>query len=99
MKRGIGYFLLLLVAVSFVSCSTVTIRPQGTAKLTSDPTWESSKAFFLWGLIGQANVNVDQICHGRGVKQMQAQDTFVDGLLGTITFGIYMPRTAKVWCN
>jgi hypothetical protein len=30
---------------------------------------------------------------------MQSQQTFVDGLLGLVTLGIYSPQTAKVWCK
>lgn len=77
----------------------LTIRPEGGYKLSTNPTWSSSKPFFLGGLIGSHSVNVDKICGSRGVKQMQAQYTFVDVLLHGLTLGIYSPRTAHVWCN
>ena len=89
--------LLLLVLVP--ACSTVTIRDKGTGKISSDPHYESSKAFFLWGLIGHPKINVSQICNGKMPVQVQTQRTFVDGILGAITLGIYFPRTAKVWCD
>lgn len=99
MKLSRVQWLIVLLLVFFVGCSTVTIRPGGGPKLSTNPTWSSSKPFFLGGLIGSHSVNVDQICGSRGVKQMQTQDTFLDGLLQVLTFGIYFPRTAKVWCN
>lgn len=95
--KNIMCSLLLLALVP--ACSTVTIRDKGTGKISSEPNYESSKAFFLWGLIGHPKINVSQICNGKLPAQVQTQRTFLDGLLGTITFGIYYPRTAKVWCD
>lgn len=91
--------LALALALSTAACTTVTIRPTGGAPLSTEPTYESSKAFFLGGLIGHAKVNVAEICGSKGVSQMQTQQTFLDGLLGGITAGIYAPRTARVWCS
>lgn len=88
-----------LVALSTSACSTVTITEKGIAKLDSHPTYEDSRPFYLWGLVGEERVDVKTICQGRSAKQVQAQDTFLDSFLGIITIGIYRPRTAKVWCN
>uniref|UniRef100_UPI004047FFFD Bor family protein n=1 Tax=Rheinheimera sp. TaxID=1869214 RepID=UPI004047FFFD len=85
--------------ISFLAaCSTVTIQPQQSAKLSSEPTYKDSKPFFLWGLVGEHRVDTAVICDGAEPKQMQSQQTFTDGLLGVITLGIYLPHTAKVWC-
>ena len=89
----------LALCLSTAACSTVTIRDQGKQKLTSEPTWEKSENFFFWGLSGTTHINVDEICNNRVASQMQAERTFVDGLLGLITIGIYSPRTARVWCE
>lgn len=91
-----------LTALAFVSlltaCSTVTIHPQQTQKLSSPPTYKTSKSFFLWGLVGEHRVDTIAICNGAEPKQMQSQQTFTDGLLGIVTLGIYTPHTVKVWC-
>jgi len=87
-----------LFALSISACSTVTINQEGQQKLVSKPTYEESKTFFLWGLVGEHHVEVTKICDGKEPMQMQSQQTFVDGLLGAITLGIYAPHTAKVWC-
>jgi hypothetical protein len=79
-------------------CSTVTIARKGTGRLSSDPTYESSKPFFLGGLIGESHIDVNEICGKRGAQQMQTQHTFLDSFLTIITIDIYAPRTAKVWC-
>jgi hypothetical protein len=91
------------VAVAMVAvvagCSTVTINKQGDRKISSTPTYQDSKPFFLWGLVGDHTVDVSQVCTNGEATQMQTQHTFLDGLLGFVTLGIYAPRTAKVWCS
>lgn len=91
-----------LTTIVFVSllaaCSTVTIHPQQSPKLSSEPTFQASKSFYLWGLVGEHRVDTAAICNGAEPKQMQSQQTFTDGLLGIITLGIYLPHTVKVWC-
>lgn len=81
-------------------CASVTITPSDEPKLTSMPTYEQSLDFYFWGLSPDwQEVNVDDVCYGSGVRQMQAQTTFEDGLFGAITLGIFAPRTVKVWCD
>ncbi|OFZ79451.1 MAG: hypothetical protein A2583_02940 [Bdellovibrionales bacterium RIFOXYD1_FULL_53_11] len=88
-----------LALASLAACSTVTMRTKGTAKLGTTPTFESSKPYFLWGLVGEHHIDIKEICQGKEAVQWQAQNTFLDGLLGCVTLGIYAPRTAKVWCD
>ena len=82
-----------------LGCSSVTLRDTGKAKATSEPSYESSKPFFFWGLAGEHHVDVKQICKGSEPKQIQSQRTFTDSLLNVITLGIYSPRTVRVWCK
>lgn len=88
------------LAVVMAGCATVTITPADEPKLTSAPTYENSMSFFFWGLTPDVQeVNVNDVCAGQGVRQMQAQTTFEDGLFGALTFGIFAPRTVKIWCE
>ncbi len=86
------------MALTLCACSTVTIQPQAQQKISSKPTYQESKSFFLFGLVGEHHVDVTQICGGKEPLQMQSQQTFVDGALTILTLGIYTPHTAKVWC-
>ncbi|MGZ3722485.1 MAG: Bor family protein [Bdellovibrionales bacterium] len=88
-----GIFLLM------TGCSTVTMNPKGTAKLETNPTYEKSYPFFLFGLIGERDVYVKEACPNHPVKQIQTVDTFLDSFLGLVTIGIYTPRTVKLWCD
>ena len=98
-RRFLFPLLGLALILSHSACSTVTIKQKGKARLSTEPDYESRKSYFLWGLVGEHSVDAKKICGRSAVRQMQAQDTFVDSLLGIITLGIYRPRTAKVWCN
>ena len=95
--RGIG--LVLYAAVALAGCSTITINPQTTVTVRDEPSYEQTRDFFLWGLVGEERVNVSEVCDGNSVAQMQSQATFVNGFLSIITLGIYAPHTVKVWCE
>jgi hypothetical protein len=91
--------LVLGLAITATACSTVTIHPKSNATLTSQPSYEESKSFYLAGLVGERRVNVTQICGEKEVAQMQTQQTFTNGFIGAITLAIYTPHTVKVWCK
>jgi hypothetical protein len=100
MKNGFRVGLLLaLFAFEAGGCSTVTIREKGLSKISSGPTYEASKPYFLWGLVGEHHIDVSSACNGKVPRQMQAQHTVLDSILSMITFGIYSPRTARIWCS
>jgi hypothetical protein len=92
-------FGVLLCTSMLVGCAAVTIQPREMLRLKTPPTYESREDFFLWGLIGEKHVNVRQYCSGEEPRQMQAQTTLTDGLLTLITFGIYSPRSVRIWCE
>lgn len=92
-------FLISLLLIVLAGCSAVTIQPQKIAKLTSEPTYQDSRPFFMWGLVGEQRVDVKKVCGEQTVVQMQSQQTFTDGALGLVTLGIYAPHTIKVWCQ
>ena len=92
-----GAIVAALVVVS--GCYSVTSRPNGGFKVSTPPTFEQRQNFFLWGLVGENHIDVRAVCNGSEPTQFQSQRTFVDGLLGLITLGIYAPESARVWCK
>jgi hypothetical protein len=60
--------------------------------------FEEKGNFFLWGLVGEKEVDLKKMCPA-GPARWQNQQTFVDGLIGTVTLGIYIPRTITVECT
>jgi hypothetical protein len=91
--------LLAMLVILLSACSTVTIRSEGGVKETTPPTYLDSKPFYLFGLIGSHEVDVNEVCEGAEVLQMQTARTMNDYLFGLATWFIYSPRTAKVWCG
>lgn len=79
-------------------CATQTALIQPTQQVT--PTYSESQTFFISG-IGQAqSVDAAQVCNGAAnVAKVQTIQSPKDVALGLVTFGIYTPRTAKVFCK
>lgn len=81
------------------ACSTVTVNPRGAQKRSSSPTYSERHHYGFWGLTGEKWIDVKDVCDGAKPVQMQAQTSFLDGLFGGITIGLYAPRHARVWCE
>ncbi|GAA6152054.1 Bor family protein [Pseudoteredinibacter isoporae] len=94
-QRTLTVFALLALC----ACTSVTIRPNGGEKLHSEPDYIDSKPFYLAGLIGEHTVDVNEVCEGAEIEQMQTLISSNDYVLSLLTLFIYSPRTAKVWCR
>ena len=81
-------------------CSTVMFLRDPGSRTHVDPTYESSRPNFFWGLVGdEVHVHVDRICLGKDVDQIAMTYTAGNVLASVITLGIYIPRTVQVWCE
>ena len=96
MKRVLGA-VFLIAALSGCATQRFTLNaPVGPADAA---TLETSQAFFIEGLGQEVVVNAAEVCGGaQNVASVEVQETFLDSLLGGLTFGIYTPRTAQVYC-
>ena len=91
--------LVIILSIFFQSCSTVTIHPKQSGKLSTEPTFEESKDYYFWGLVGEHRVDVKGICGDKKVLQIQSQGTVSNVIFGILTLGIYSPHTGKIWCG
>ena len=91
--------LVIILSIFFQSCSKVTIHSKQSAKFTTEPTFEETKNYYLWGLVGENRFDVKEICEDKEVLQIQSQGTFTNVLLSVLTLGIYVPHTGKIWCG
>ncbi len=75
---------------SFKLNNGVTVNPQ-----------ETKTAHFFVSGIGQSDaIDAAKVCGGADkVVKTEVQQTFVNGLLDFVTFGIYTPREARVYCS
>ena len=94
--------LLAVAALStfvLAGCSTQKFNLNPGADLTSDASLSTSQTFFLSGIGQEKEVDAAEICGGADkVAQVSSKQTFMNGLLGAVTFGIYTPRTVEVHC-
>ena len=61
---------------------------------------DTSQHFFVYGIGQEQEINAASVCGGAAkVAKVETQDTFVNGLLRMVTFGIYTPRDARVFCK
>ncbi len=68
-----------------------------TGKTAGGKSHTETVPFLLWGLVGEASFNVDEICP-RGVASIHEEMTPIDGVLNCVTCGIYAPRTVTITC-
>ena len=90
---------LILISLFMSACSPVTIRNDGKPKNYQSAHYQKTVTYWWWGLSGEHDITVREACKGLPVDQVQATSTFTDALSFIFTLGIYMPRTAKVWCQ
>lgn len=88
-----------LLLSSLAGCAAITITESGPGDFTYYPHYETTKHFFLWGFIGEHSVNTRAACREKRVIQMQTKFTPKDVALAAVTLGLYLPRTARVWCE
>ncbi len=67
-------------------------------RLAGSGTYREDRGdFFFWGLVGEKTIDMKAMCP-QGVSRWKSEQTFVDGLLGLVTLGIYIPRHVIVEC-
>lgn len=98
MKIALKFLTILLVA-QLSACAAITITDRGDPSFLYRPHYEQTKDFFFWGTVGEYRINTQQICGARPVVQMQTKFDPSDFAWTIATLGLYMPRTAKVWCE
>jgi len=102
MKPILSSTMTLLLSLGILllsSCAAITITETGESDFRYRPHYEETKQFFLWGIIGEHRVNTKEICGEKQVVQMQTKFSAMNVLYSTLTLGLYLPRTAKVWCQ
>jgi len=88
----------LVTVILLAGCSTQTFHMN--SGLSIEPDKEDSQAFFIGGIGQQEEIDAVKVCGGlEKVAKVESELTFIDGLLRGITFGIYSPRTARVYCT
>ena len=84
-------------AVLLSGCAQQTFNlGQGVA---TKPKEVTTHHFFVSGIGQHKMVDVAKVCGGADkVSRVEVQETFPNVLLSIVTFGIYTPREARVYC-
>lgn len=66
----------------------------------NDASSKKTHHFFVAGLAQGKAINPARVCGSTSrVAKVETQVTFLNGLLSFITFGIYTPHEARVYCK
>ena len=83
------------LALLITGCAQQTFTVQNKAAVAPKET--ITHHFFVSGIGQKKTVDAAKICGGaENVVKTETQQTFVNGLLGFITLGIYTPLEARV---
>lgn len=88
--------LLLAAAVLCAGCYHVTVITGAPASTTRvDKPWQNS---FVYGLVPPPEVTPANGCQ-QGVAQVETERSFLNGLVGAITWNIYTPMRVVLTCS
>jgi hypothetical protein len=95
----ITFFACLLIA----SCATQTFNVNPNVKRevpSGNPHFSKWSNFFVSG-IGQTSFqNASEMCKDNGgIAFVETRQSFAQGLVTVVTYGIYSPRTMNIYCN
>lgn len=89
-------FALVFGAALLTGCYHITVvSGSAPAPTVVDKPWQNS---FIYGLVPPPELNVKEQCPN-GVQKVETEATFLNGLVGFLTYSIYTPIHAKVTCS
>lgn len=92
------FALIAAAAVLASGCATQTYTLSSQSQAT--PAYDKAQTFFVSGLAQEKEVNAAEVCGGaNNVAKVQTELTFINGVLGSLSQGIYTPRQARVFCK
>lgn len=87
---------LVLGAMLLTGCYHVTVISGTTPSPTVvDKPWQYS---FVYGLVPPPELNVKEQCPN-GVQKVETETSFLNGLVGALTWSLFTPIHAKVTCS
>lgn len=98
MRRKNAFFTILVVAtLSLGACSKqeFVLQSMDGSKIEDDMS-----DFFVSGIGQKDKIDVASICGGpEKVMRVETELTFMNGLLGVLSGGLYTPRQYRVFCR
>lgn len=88
----------VVAAFSLSACTHYNVKVGKGGTGPSQTIWQHH---FLFGLVGDGNVDVASVCNGSPDATVRVETTLIDGLLKVIVFGgwLWQPTTMTVQCG
>ncbi|TGN09752.1 Bor family protein [Leptospira ilyithenensis] len=90
---------LILVTLFLSACATQKIYISEDTNDGRIATQEGTSHFFIAGIGQTKEYSAAQVCDDRPVVAVETSYSFLNGLLGAITYGIYSPRSYAIYCG
>ena len=85
-----------MIVFFIVGCK---VQVQYPAEFPSQTIITREENFWFWGLIGEKNYEVYNLCTGGRIYEIRIDSTLLQSTLTVLSFGIYSPRTTTIICS
>jgi hypothetical protein len=90
----------LVAAFLVAGCATQQVDFHEGIKDNTKAQHKEWQHFFVYGLVPPAqNMNSDEFCSGSEIARVETEQTFLNGLVTGVTYGIYNPMTLRIYCK
>jgi len=88
----------IVLSFALCSCATQSYVVNGGGGVV--PTQDEMQPFFVSGLGQTQEVKAAAVCGGADkIANVESHMSVINAVSGSVTFGIYIPRQAKVYCT
>ena len=82
-----------------MSLSSCKVHLRYPSEFPSKTIIHREEVFWFWGLIGEKNYEVYDICPGGRIYEIRIDRTILQSTFTILTLGIYSPRITTVVCS
>lgn len=95
-NRILFYILVFSFLLALSSCK---VQVQYPSELPSKTVITNDANFWFWGLIGEENYEVNDLCPLGRVYEVKIYTTIIQSTFTMLSLGIYSPRTVTIFCS
>ena len=85
-----------MILLFLVGCKVQVRYP---SEFPSNTIITREENFWLWGLVGEKNYEVYNLCPDGRIYEIKLNTTLLQSTLTILTFGVYSPRTTTIVCS